>query len=951
MVFIKPFALFFLSILTLSAAMAESDSWKTLTTPHFKIIIADKFPKQEQHIAKQAERALDQLRSIYSEFPKSKILIVVDHRTNASNGSATHFPYPHIIIYPALPTTYSSIGEYNEWVYELILHELVHFLTFYPNHGIYRPVQWLFGNLFAPNFILLPSWFHEGLAVSLETHLSTGGRMRSEHYKEMSKVLAQKLKTGEENLSSINERSTPSFPYGQRPYFFGSLVVNESTKNQSADSLNQMIQGFSRAIPPYNINSSVKKNLNQSFVSARKAIQIPNQVNQETEKKYQKEFIFEGHSPIWLNSKSFLTLRTTPNLFQEIVQYDLTEFTKPKKKVLTSLLGAERINLSSDSNKLVFTQLFPYQKMYNTTDIFIYDFKTKKQKRLTFGAKLRDAAFSKSVEQIVAVQTNLTNTRLVKLNVSKPETITLLYRPQNIETRITSPNFINNDTEIIFLEKEVGQPTKLKILNVKSNLITVLDFAEHFEKIFWVENQKDQLVVHAKEISKPRQHYVLDKDFQPTQITFDKIGTRSAALNKKQVLVTHLSSKDYVTAWYPDFKSETSADLNDYDIRLSKNLLFQDKNAPGLKSKKTKIKELEYSFLDYMLPQYWFPFITPNYGGFSSEFSTSISTGSSDPLGINSYSANLRQDTISNRLSGGVNFFHQDKNLVWGLYANQFESPLNEEFSRTIQSLAVSTRYDFGHARNLGHALTIYLSHTDARLESIQQIKSFGPELTYNFNSLMQAPSELVPGLGQFANISVSHFLDIDNYFSYNFLDAYYEAFFSRYKIIPKQTSLKVFGKALASDQVLPTVFSPVNLSGYFMNSRQQSSFVIRGYPSGVFQANEAAYTLGLEYYFPIFNVFSGPESLPVFFRRLYGTLVADMGSFKGRVFDGASASFQDHSFEETYYGAGFELHLDLTVGHYVPLKLSLGVYNALNPLDGIEPTQVFFNFTTPALP
>ncbi len=944
----------FLTTTFIFLAPLKAEAWKTLITPRFKILIASDFVKQGEHIATQAERALTQLQNVYSEIPHQPILIVVDHRTNASNGSATHFPYPHIVIYPALPSTYSSIGEYHEWVFELILHELVHYLTFYPTHGVYKPVQWVFGNLFAPNFILLPSWFHEGLAVSLETHLTSGGRMRSEGYKEMYKILSQDLKLGHENLSTINERYLPSFPYGQRPYFFGSLVLNESTRHKSPKELNQTIQGFSRAIPPYNIYSSAKKNLGQSFKKSRKSLPVV-AIDKNLATEYKKIFIYPGHSPIWLDAENFLTLSFTKDLNQQLLKNTIAKGSSKTKKpqVLTTLIGTERIYLSSDKTLLLFDQLSPYQRMDNTTDLYTFNLITKKTTRHTYGDRLREGALAKNKSKAIAVQTDLSTTQLVEVDLTNTKAIKVLYAPKTFETRISSPSYVADDQKILFIEKPMAQKSQLKVLDLKTMSLQNISLAKNFEKIFWIEFQNGKLLLHAKESNKPRQHYILDAKFQAQQITFDAIGTRSAALKNNQLLVSHLSDQDYVTALYTDFKQQAQNEPIDFKIELSKNLILT--NTP---TQPVAMEDRGYSFLNYMVPKYWFPFISPNYGGFGNQFLYSASTGATDPLGINSYSATLRQDTISDRLSGGINYFHANKNLIWGLSANQFESPLTEEISRTFKTFGISTRYDFGHDRNLGSSLTLSLSHTDANADDILRvnptavdinIKSVGPQLTYNYNSLMQEPSRVAPSHGQFVSLSLAHYLEQKNYFAYNFLEGYYETYFSKY-LVPNRTSLKLFGKALASSEPLPAVFRPVNLSGYFTTSRQQNSFVIRGYPSGIFQASEAAYNIGLEYYFPLLNIFYGPESLPIFFRRIFGALVADAGSFKGRIFNGVD-TFLDHDFNETYYGAGFEVHAELTIGHYIPLKLSLGIYQGLQELNGIEPNQVFINFTTPDLP
>lgn len=928
------------SVQIIFLASIEAKSWSTYTSNHFKFILHEDHADQAQHIAEQSEAAYLQLSHVYQERPKSKILIVVDHRTNASNGSATHFPYPHIVIYPVLPTAYSTIGEYHQWVYELVLHELVHYFTFYPTHGVYKPLQWIFGNLFAPNFILLPSWFHEGLAVSLETHLTSGGRLRSENYKEMYKLLALDLKSGKENLARINERYIPSYPYGQRPYFFGSLLLNESTKSKTPKNVNDLIQDFSKALPPYNLYSSVKRNFGNSFRSVRKnLLQAPDRkINPE-------DFKFKGHSPMWLDSKSFLTVHQNKDLMTQIFKNSTED---QKSKLVFETLGSEKIHLSKDKKLIVYDQMMGHERLFNTTDLYLYDLTTKKRKRLTYGAKLREAALSNDNSKIVAVQTDLSNTKLIEFDINRPKLIRVLYSPKTPETRISSPLYYSS-SKIIFIEKEPAHTSKVKILDLKDNKIKILDFSNSFEKIFGIDAANGKVLLHAKEPNKPRQHYLLDKDYKSEQITYDPIGTRSASLFKDQLLISRITNKDYKTA---HFKNHNAIDRNqklfDDKIILSEGLLLGPKDIP-----KTELVKKKYSALNYMLPQYWYPFITPNYGGFSGQYSWSVSTGSSDPLGLNAYAISLRQDTISDRLSGGINYFHTNKKFIWGLSLNQVESPLTEQFSRTFKLLGLSARYDFGHQRYLGHAITLGLTYIDASLTippDTQQIKSAGPQITYEYNSLIQQPSRIAPSKGIFTSVNLAHYLEQNDFFSYNSAEAYFETYFSGI-LLPEMTSLKVFSKALASDQFLPTVFTPVNLSGYFTTSRQQNSFVIRGYPSGIFQARNTAYTFGLEYYFPILNLFDGPESLPLFFRRLYGSVVADIGSFDGLIYDFNAQDFVNHEYTKLYSGVGLELHTELTMGHYIPLKLSVGYYTPIQKINGIENAQVFLNLTTPMLP
>ncbi len=77
-----------------------------------------------------------------------------------------------------LPTSFDSLDEFGDWALEMMIHEYTHILNMYPAHGIYVPFKWVFGTVVRPNAIL-PRWWLEGLAVNLESRLTSHGRLKS----------------------------------------------------------------------------------------------------------------------------------------------------------------------------------------------------------------------------------------------------------------------------------------------------------------------------------------------------------------------------------------------------------------------------------------------------------------------------------------------------------------------------------------------------------------------------------------------------------------------------------------------------------------------------------------------------------------------------------------------------------------------------------------------------
>jgi outer membrane protein assembly factor BamA len=90
---------------------------------------------------------------------------------------------------------------------------------------------------------------------------------------------------------------------------------------------------------------------------------------------------------------------------------------------------------------------------------------------------------------------------------------------------------------------------------------------------------------------------------------------------------------------------------------------------------------------------------------------------------------------------------------------------------------------------------------------------------------------------------------------------------------------------------------------------------VLRGYPDDAFVGRRFA-DANVEYRFPIAHPQRGYRLLPVFVRHLHGTLFADAGN----------AWSGDLRWGDLKTAAGVALGADLTLGHALPLTISLGL-------------------------
>jgi hypothetical protein len=84
--------------------------YKTISTPHFEIIYNAEQQELGELYAKKIEEVHALLVPIFKASPQ-KTLIIINDKTDATNGYATRIPYPHIMAYPVLPGPQESLSE------------------------------------------------------------------------------------------------------------------------------------------------------------------------------------------------------------------------------------------------------------------------------------------------------------------------------------------------------------------------------------------------------------------------------------------------------------------------------------------------------------------------------------------------------------------------------------------------------------------------------------------------------------------------------------------------------------------------------------------------------------------------------------------------------------------------------------------------------------------------
>ena len=156
--------------------------------------------------------------------------LLIDKRPDFHNGLTTVIPSNRIVVHSEAPDLESSIGLYEDYLLETLIHEFSHLLVMQTREGVFKGLSAIFGTTARP-LGAWPRWMHEGLAVWTESVV--WGRPRSGYIDlDVRRYADQRKRTGVDPLSSSDldgsrrleldgSRRLEDVGPGDLPYHFG----------------------------------------------------------------------------------------------------------------------------------------------------------------------------------------------------------------------------------------------------------------------------------------------------------------------------------------------------------------------------------------------------------------------------------------------------------------------------------------------------------------------------------------------------------------------------------------------------------------------------------------------------------------------------------------------------------------------------------------------------------
>ena len=909
------------------AAPRPDWSFRVLHTEHFDVIFRDDQRELARRYALAAEQAYEVLIPIFKEGPEITT-IFIDDDTDQSNGLTTFLPYPLITVFPVLPTTLESIDDYGDWPFEVIVHEYAHVLNMYPRHGFYWPFKMVFGSIVRPNAIL-PKWYLEGLAVDMESHLSDHGRLRAPETQGEARALSLGKSYEHEDIAKINEQELGTWPYGDRPYLFGGWWWNEAQGDKGTDFIYALNQNFSRRLPWF-LNGPIREQTGTSAVGMLRAslakvdakaeadIQILKQkpVTQGTEIDTQagEQFLMAvspdgnrlvytlGHpalpgSPISGTEMRVKTRTSKGEPFSEI-----------KPQVLFKTTGAMRIRWI-DNDRIVYDSIDPVDPYLRYRDLYLYDFKTARVRRLTRGMRAQEAAPSPKGDILAFILNDggRNHLAMIPLGVNP---VPVILANSSYQQRFSGPEFIN-DHDIVFAVRQRSGHESLFVFDLNTHKISTWNTGLK-------SAQNARFTSKGMLVSDDRTHvrniYHVEAGSQPGQAltnTLTHIETSDYDPQRQELIVSELTPKGRRLKSIP-YASAEPPTIEPVKIEP----------APTPKTTKIKISEDSYSPLGYLYPRFWMPFIYNIENGYLIQGSTF----NYDPTGRNTYTLDASIDSITGRPSYDVSYTNGSLPLNIGLGYSDYISYLGAS-KQAIESRTGGISFSDAMWPFNSSFVSWHLGEQWSDTSGVfGRYRRLGPNIGLAYNR-MQTPLNTWAGYMLEANFQ-------DNLPNGNYVQ-YARTYVHGAVTFPVFGWSKVFMQARAAMapqmpyHMVPDI-GDRSLGGNYIVNIVNSDFLLRGYPSATFVGREAV-NANFEYSLPVMETTVGLGTFPVYLRALEIVGFFDTMATDGFGWRSDLSEFARTNMKQWFSGTGAELRLSTTFGYQLPVTFTAGAYYGLN--------------------
>lgn len=444
-------------------------NWYTLKGEHVFVHYHPEAERTAKTVLKIAEEIWEPITSLY-EYEPETVHFVIKDIDDYSNG-ATYFFDNKIEIW-ASALDFDLRGTHN-WLRNVITHEFTHmvqiqssmklsrrFPAFYfqfMNYEKKRRPDILYG---FPNFIAsypiatvnVPAWFAEGTAQYMRKEFGyddwdTHRDMILRCYALSNKMLTWN-QMGVFDKTSLGNESV---------YNAGFALVRYISQKYGEDKLREISHKLSK-IWNFTIDAAIKDAIGisgrelynewVSFIKNDYKERISDVLNNHVEGKIIVNEGFGNFYPTFIDNNKIIYISNKGNDYFGLSSIYLLDMSTKREKLITPLVRSSLSKIPAE-DKIVYAKLSDDNPRWNNIhDLYIYDFKTQKSKRLTFGLRANNPNVSPDGKKIVFLfqKDGTTNLGIVDIDGTNFKQLTFF----NNGEQVYNPKFSNDGSFIVF---------------------------------------------------------------------------------------------------------------------------------------------------------------------------------------------------------------------------------------------------------------------------------------------------------------------------------------------------------------------------------------------------------------------------------------------------------------------------------------------------------------------
>ncbi len=931
--------------------------WYTIKTPHLRIHYHGGLESSAQRVANLGEAVHRQLVPQLGWQPTEVTEILLTDTTDSANGSATALPYNAVRMFVSAPDDMSPLGEYDDWLGNLLTHEYVHILHVDNISGVPSLLNSILGKTYAPNQVQ-PRWILEGLAVALESEHSGGGRLRSTQFD-----MYLRADVLENRIARLDQISNPArrWPTGNLWYLYGGKFIGWIADIYGPDTFAAVATDYGANVMPWGINRSIRRATGRTYVELYEGFKL------HLKRKYasqvaaaEKRGLREG-TQLTKSGRIAATPRFVPacarsGAHEEILYYrddghspggfyrvELAARNRASGKTARLVTRSSGRALSFEpSCSYVFDNTAPSERRYYFNDLFRQKAGTSSPRglsnsveRLTQGRRARDPDVSSDGRQIAYV-TNRAGTSTLRVAQLSPEGRVEAERilvPSARYEQAFTPRFSHDGRKLAYSAWTAGGYRDVRIVDVKSG---------RFQQV------THDIALDQQPTWSPDDAMVLFTSDRTGIANIYAYDTRSAELFQ----VTNVKTGAYYPEVTPDGKTlfyigYTSHGFDLFSMpldqsRFLKAIPFDTERPHPHPEPPSKHWPVEtYNPLPTLAPRAY----EAEYGPGTFGNALRVATRGSDIVGHHAFALTLLVEPEEGEVSGTASYVY--RRLPFDFFATLFrrvaprsgyrfgdETPIFTEHqvgARTgisfgmpgtfeFQSVSLSyTAMSFDGTLPVGTSADPYARVTRDPHRGFLGMASLGYSYSNADRSLYGISNERGFNLSLSGDFALKELGSEDTLTSFSGRATGY---------LPMPwADHHVLALALSGGAAVGTYprrglfftggFVDLPVLDAFTDGVLQSGFVLRGYEPAQFIGTHFN-LLNTEYRLPLLYADRGISTLPVFLRTLSASIFADYGGAFNRI------DLED-PFEDYHLGVGAELWVDLVLGYFAGVNLRLG--------------------------